>query len=516
MDTARSTPRHLRRRQFLVGVAGGAVAALLAACGTEEAATTAPRTGGAATTAATTAAIAAPATGATSATSATSATGATGSAGGAGMASGNLPPGVTGVSSLPGMPTAVMTSAITLELWGGGTLETGVGDIVDSFNRVYPNIKVNYNRFVNDDTGNTKLDTALQGGSTIDTYLSFDVPRMSQRIKAGVAEDLTPYIAADPAVKQWADSTQGLFRYSDSKLYSLPTVIEPTVMLINKKMFDAAGVKVPEKWTVDEFREVARRLSTGSGDNRVYGVFAPPDIARMTLGVNYWYNADGSASNFDNPAFRQSATLRRQMIDEKTAFPHSEILAQNLRVFNQDPFLKGQVAMWPTATWVARYVNDKEKYPHDFQTTFAPLPTPVGVEKPYTVGGINNWVMMHPKARNKQAAWAFLRYWLTSGSHYIMTRGGKLPAWPGVDQEGAAAGILGPDRATLWDVAAFRRVHFDPNIRLVTDTITTGLADIRSIEQQQADRLYLGEIGVDEYLTAMKRQADEAIKKAKA
>ncbi len=93
-------------------------------------------------------------------------------------------------------PTALKTmGTVTLEVWGGVPPETGPGDLVAAFSKAYPNIKVNYTRFVNDDTGNTKLDTALQGGTPIDVYFSYTVPRMGQRIKAGVAEDLTPYIA---------------------------------------------------------------------------------------------------------------------------------------------------------------------------------------------------------------------------------------------------------------------------------------------------------------------------------
>lgn len=513
MGSTNPGTRHMSRRVLLAGAAGSAAAFILAACG-GRAATDAPTsaTGGGTT-------ATAPASTGTMATAAVTTAPAGATTTGGAIAS-TAPPvatpaGTTGQVIAAASPTPLKTSGtVTLEVWAGGTYETGPGDIIENFQRAYPNIKANYTRFVNDDTGNTKLDTALQGGAPIDVYVSFDVPRMSQRIKSGLAEDITPYIAADPAVKQWVDATPGIFKYQ-GKLYSLPTVSEPNVVLINKKMFDAAGVKVPEKWTTDEFRTIAQRVSTGSGDKRAYGMYAPPDIARLILGPDYWYKNDGMESNFDHPAFRQYLEFWKGMLDEKSAFPWTEVLAQNLRVYQQNVFLNGQAATWVTATWVARYINDKANYPHDFVTSFAPLPNPPGVAQPYNQGGINNWVVMHPKAKNKEAAWAFMRYWLTVGGQYVMTKGGKAPAWPGVDAETAAAGILGPDRAQLYDLEAFRRVVLDPSPRLVTDTITTASAEIRTLNQQQTDRVLIGELKIDEWVTTMKKQADDLIKKAK-
>jgi multiple sugar transport system substrate-binding protein len=510
----------LTRRRLLGGLAGAAATALLAACGGSATNTPVP----AASTAPSAAAAAPSASSAAPSTSPASGGGATATAGtGAASARPSAPGGATPAASGSTAPATPATSAagvattptplpgtlsLTLEFWFGEPPENGPADMAAAFTKIYPNIKVNPTRYVNDDPGNTKLDTALQGGTPIDVYMSYGIPRLGQRIKAGAAVDLTPFIGADAAVKAWTESTQGLYK-SDGKLFSLPTVRDPFGVIVNKTMLDKASVKVPEKWTIDEFRAMAKQLSKGD----VYGTYTPPDTARIALGSNYWYKADGKSSNFDNPAFLQWMQLWRGMIDEKSSFPWTEVLAQNLRTYQQNVFLGSQAAFWPASAFNLRYVNDLQNYPHDFVTTFAPMPVPAGVTKPFNPGSISNDVVMNSKTKNKEAAWAFLRYRLIEGAQFML-KSGKAPSFPGTSPDAVVEGILGPNRDKLYDVAAFRKIYVDPVYDLVNDTISTGGAAIQQIVNQQTDRCLIGEITPEQWVAMVKQQADEAIQKA--
>jgi multiple sugar transport system substrate-binding protein len=408
-------------------------------------------------------------------------------------------------------PTApAVSEAVDLAFWGGEPEENGPGALVGGFNELYENISATYTRYVNDDTGNTQLDTALQGGGQIDVYQSYGIPRTSQRIKSGAAEDLTPFIEADDVVRAWTQSTEALFKV-DGKFFSLPTVRDPFFVIANRGLVEKAGATLPEQWTIDEFRALAQQLSSDG----VYGVYTPPDIARQTLGPDYWYKAGGQESNFDHPAFRQHLELWRGMIEEGSAFPWTDVLAQNLEVYQQNVFLTEQIALWPTSSWVLRYVNDLEQFPHEFVTTFAPMPMPAGVDQPWNPGQITNDILITPGAKNKEVAWALVRYRLVEGAqHYLLA--GKQPAFPGTDAQTVVAGVLGENRDTLYDVAAYERAIYDPNIKLVSDSITTGAAEILQIYNQQRDRYLIGEIDIDEWVETVKGQADEAIQKAQA
>jgi multiple sugar transport system substrate-binding protein len=394
---------------------------------------------------------------------------------------------------------------ITLEVWGGVPAENGPQEVCDAFTAA-SGIKVNYTRYVNDDTGNTQLDTALQGGTPIDAFFTYSVPRLGQRIAAGATLDLTPYIAADTDVKAWTDATEGIFTYQD-KYYSLPTTIEPAFVFINQRLLEEAGAAVPAAgWTTDEFVALAEQLSS---DN-VFGMYGPPDTAAQKLGSDRWYKAGGAESNFDAPEFSEARVQHRNLIEAGTAFPHDEVLAQNLRAYAQTPFLTEQDALWVNSSFSLRFVSDKEQYPHDFLTTFAPLPVPAGVEAPYNSGGINNWLLGKADSENPDAVWEFIKYFLTDGA-VPMLRAGKIPAYPGTEPSVIVEGILGPDRDTLYDVAAYEASVITPVVPLITDTITTGSAEISQIIQGLDDRFLIGEIEIEEWVTEAKSQSDAAI-----
>ncbi len=398
---------------------------------------------------------------------------------------------------------------IMLEFWGGEPEESGPGDLVAAFNESQPDIQAKYTRYVNDDTGNTQLDTALQGGTPIDVYQSYGIPRTSQRIGAGAALDLTPYIEADQEITDWLD-TVSVFTYEDT-YFSLPTVRDLTVVIINQQLLDDAGVTLPETWTTDEFRELASQLT----QDFAYGTYAPPDLSIQLLGPNRWYNDDATASNFDDPAFRQNLELHGGMIEDGSAFPWTDVLARNLRVYQQNLFLTGQVALWPSGSWVLRYVNDLEGFPHDFVTTFASIPTPVDAEDPWDLGTIDNNILINPLSENQDAAWEFLRFRLIDGA-YTYLKAGKEPAFPGTPVEDVVAGILGENRDELYDVDAYQALISQTDVRIPTDTITVASAQIQQIYQQESDRFLIGEVDIDETLTSIKEQADEAIAEASA
>lgn len=394
---------------------------------------------------------------------------------------------------------------VVLEVWGGVPAENGPQDLVDAYMAENPGITVNYTRYVNDDTGNTQLDTALQGGTQIDVFFTYQVGRLAQRIRAGAALDISEYISGDEQVSDWVAETDGIYTMDEGVYHSLPTAQEMQYMFLNKDAFDDAGIEVPTAgWTMEDYRALAAEFS----DGMTFGTYAPPNTASLTLGQNAWYNEDGTASNFDHPAFRESYGRHREMIDEGTAFPWTDVIAQNLRAYAQTPFLTEQVIMWVNSPWSLRYVNDTEQYPHDFVTTFAPLPR--FADDQYNNQGINNWILGGASTEHPDEVWDFIRYWLTDGSGYLLP-GGKIPALMTISQEEVVDGLLGPDADELYDKAAFEAAVFDPEIRYFTDSNTTGAAEISTMLTGLEDRLLIGEINIDEFISSAKEQADEII-----
>ena len=60
------------------------------------------------------------------------------------------------------------TTPVKLVIWGGVPEDKGPQKVCENFNATYPGIEAEYIRYVNDDQGNVKLDTALISGEKIE------------------------------------------------------------------------------------------------------------------------------------------------------------------------------------------------------------------------------------------------------------------------------------------------------------------------------------------------------------
>ena len=64
-------------------------------------------------------------------------------------------------SSASSQTSSTPAKKVTLSFWGAIGEANGPKDVVDAWNKANPDIQVQYVRYVNDNAGNTKLDTAL-------------------------------------------------------------------------------------------------------------------------------------------------------------------------------------------------------------------------------------------------------------------------------------------------------------------------------------------------------------------
>lgn len=399
------------------------------------------------------------------------------------------------------------SSAISgqLNVWGGVPAASGPSDLISAFEKANPGVTVNYTQFTNDPTGNLKLDTALQGGAEIDVFFTYTFPELTNRVNAKRTLDITSLVNSDPDLKKLASPSYSPL-YS-GKLHAIPTVSEAQFVLINEDMMKSANIDIPEKWTVDDYHTVAKKLTKGG----THGAFISPFIAVPTLGQDAIYTKSGEA-NFTAAPWASEVQLAQQMAQDGSTFPESQILSQQLAAYQQNLFLTGKIGLWYTATWVLRYINDQKNYPHDFVTTFAPAPIPVGVSDPWNVGTFDNLMSISSASQNKDAAWAFLRYWATTGAEY-MYKAGKLSPIQGYTQQAADA-LLGPNSAKLYDGNAFKRVVFDPNIKMGVPTTFTAGPQIAAAQLTQNQQLLLGNITADQWVSNMQSTASKAIAQA--
>ena len=212
------------------------------------------------------------------------------------------------------------TTVITFAGWGSLAEKKIFTAMIDKFEETHPGVKVNYQHIPGTQEDYlVKLVSLLAANKMPDVfYIHSD--EFYSWVDAGRLENLTPYMNASATAKEtkiWDKSLQ-IFRYDaatkqvgvdSGDLYGLPKDLGPWAMVYNKTLFEAKGVSLPDPekpMTWSEFVEVGRKLTSGSGINKVFGV------ANYTLEAAVWsngadfLNADHTKVTVDTPEFAQA------------------------------------------------------------------------------------------------------------------------------------------------------------------------------------------------------------------
>lgn len=144
--------------------------------------------------------------------------------------------------------------------------------LAEAYMAAHPNVEIEYVDLGSADYS-VMLSTQLAGNSDLDVITQKEVPAYGNLIKQGYLEPLSGYMAEndiDPA------NYNGLIEQisSDGEVYALPFRNDIWLTYYNKDLFDAAGVEYPTNdMTFDEYQELAKRLTSGEGNDKVYGNF---------------------------------------------------------------------------------------------------------------------------------------------------------------------------------------------------------------------------------------------------
>lgn len=107
--------------------------------------------------------------------------------------------------------------------------------------------------------------TGIASGDPADIY-QFWPQNMKSFVDAKQALDLTPYLEANGG--KWKNTfSQGLLDMGkyDGKYYGVPLSANFSLFYVNTDLFDKAGIKVPEKWTWDEFVAACKTIKEKTG-----------------------------------------------------------------------------------------------------------------------------------------------------------------------------------------------------------------------------------------------------------
>lgn len=407
----------------------------------------------------------------------------------------------------------------TLKIWGAVPEDAGPSQVMDAFNREYESkgLRAEYVYFPNTDSGNKRLETTILAGGDVDAYFTYTTPGLEKRVNGNMALDLSPYITRDNIDLTKFFGSEVTSYFVNGKPYSIPTKLDQYGITINKDLFDKAGIPIPKSWTFDEFRQIAKKLSGGSGKNRTYGMFfcTQQDIsyiitymASRSLGGDALYKNGGKETNFDSPVVHDVVALVNSMMNVDYSAPtHIDSVTQKLT--QESMFLTGKCAM-TIGPWIVRSAKDQTSYPHTFTIAFAPYPVSGKTGATFSQGGLGDHLSICPNSRDQNGAWEFVKWYAAKGMIH-MAEGGRIPACKGFDVQQVTDLLLKGSNGYI-DAKTAKNILIVPKTNYAIPSITNSLSQINNVMEKHFEAIFTQQETVDEGLRLAQQEGDAILK----
>lgn len=190
-------------------------------------------------------------------------------------------------------------------------------------------------------------------------------------------------------------------------LYAAARDITPKVMYINTKMFKDAGIEIPtDTWTMEEFIEIAQKLTTGTGADAQWGYYwsnnTDQTYAMIAAYGGKLYSEDGKSSVLSSdPNTMKGLQLMYDLYNTYKVCP-TTAEAKQFGENEFSAFMANKVAMQVGALSTASTFDASGT-----EYTALPMPSVNGVSQ--TSSFVNTWVI--PKtAKNPELSWRVVEF----------------------------------------------------------------------------------------------------------
>jgi multiple sugar transport system substrate-binding protein len=317
------------------------------------------------------------------------------------------------------------SNVVTLQYADWDKFDTG---FIDEWNKTHPNIQVKFIAIPDNGEQQNKADVLAMSGE-IDIMAISDGMQFL-RMQNGVLAPIDQYLK-DSGIDMKRDfGSFAEWNTYEGKYYCLPLRTSMEAVYYNKDMFDAAGVPYPkDDWTLDDYIATAKKMTSGSGQNKVYGTYLHTwdgEWAPLVIqGSRGWYTADGK-SNIRDPALRRGLELRRELDDGGYQMSYSQIAS--IKTLSNAEFLSGRAAMAVTGAWMVRDMKNKERFPFNFRVGVVYLPRYSLNHPPKVINMTNSSIGIPSNSKHKAEAWEFIKYYVTQHSS-VIARSGNVPCY---------------------------------------------------------------------------------------
>ncbi len=229
----------------------------------------------------------------------------------------------------------------------------------------------------------TKVTSNILGkiGGTIGRIAESHMPQMISKKQVA---DLTDLVNELVATGNYDASAFDGVALSDGKYYGLPSGSQHMVLYYNKTVFDAYNAANPDDqieypsgdWdnpsTFAEIREMAKKLTSGSGATKKFGLSAGPFLAYAGMyaknsGGDNIFNAQGECIIDSKPYYDVYNWFEDMLITDKSMPSTSDTATTNAI----SRFLSGNIAMIIDGVW---QIHDICEYTEGFEIGIAAIP----------------------------------------------------------------------------------------------------------------------------------------------
>ena len=298
-----------------------------------------------------------------------------------------------------------------------------MAEIKQQFESENPNIKLEIMEFPSEEYKD-KLIIQLAGGADIDVITHKNTAEYADVASKKQLLNLEEFVKKDSLdVTPYGPLYEGL--KIDGELCGMPYRKTAWVLFYNKDLFDKAGVAYPtDDMTWNDFRELAKKMTSGSGNERVAGAY-------LHTWPQTWYGMgiQKGATIIDNDLtpFKEGLQFRMNLEADGSIMKYTDAVAT--KAHYKTEFAKGQTAMNIIGDFHIAQLRELEKTGEvKFKWDIATMPHPEGVA-PNTTWGTANPISINVKTKKQDAAWEFVKFVSGEKGSQIYAKYGNLPAY---------------------------------------------------------------------------------------
>ncbi|MDR0465502.1 MAG: sugar ABC transporter substrate-binding protein [Treponema sp.] len=269
------------------------------------------------------------------------------------------------------------------------------------------------------------LGTQLAGGADLDIVTIKNMFSYANLIRQNRLEPLNAFIRSKNInTAQYGGMIEQVT--SNGEVFTLPFRNDFWIVYYNKDIFDRAGVPYPtNNMTIEQYDALARRVTSGSGANKIYGAHyhgwrSATQLFSILDGRN---SIVGGSYEFLIPYYERILRLQ----DDGIIMSLAEIRTSGTHY--SGAFFNSQIAMMNMGTWfIATQIAQVAKGEAASKNWgIVKYPVPAGVTSGTTFGSFTG-LSVNRNSRNKDAALEFIQFVSGSEGAVVLAKTGNFPA----------------------------------------------------------------------------------------